>query len=69
MFPLGVEGLSDWLGATALVALITTELISPLLGEAVVLVDWRKLETAGLALGAIYITYVLIQFARAMIAG
>lgn len=65
MFPLGIVGLSDWLGATALVILITTELVSPLQGEASVLIDRRKLEAVGLVLGVIYLVYVVIQFAMA----
>lgn len=60
-FPLSFNDISLWLAITAIILLITAELISPQYGQANLLIDKRKLRTAALIVGLLFMLTVVIR--------
>lgn len=60
-FPLSGVEITLWLGATAVILLITSEIISPWYGQLGLLIDKRKLRRAGFVF---LILFLLVVFAQ-----
>lgn len=60
-FPLTFNDISLWLAITAIILLITAELISPQYGQANLLIDKRRLKTAALTVGLLFLITVVIR--------
>jgi len=60
-FPLSFNDISLWLAITAIILLITAELISPQYGQTNLLIDKRKLRTAALIVGLLFMLTVVIR--------
>lgn len=57
-FPLTFDDLSIWSAITAIILLITSELLSPYYGRAGILVDRRRLRMVAIALALIFLSTV-----------
>ena len=60
-FPLTFNDVSLWLAATAIILLITAELISPHYGPANLTIDKGRLRTAALIVGLLFMITVAIR--------
>ena len=60
-FPLDLMDTSLWLAITAIILLITSEIISPYYGKTAVLIEKRRLRKIALIVGLIFIFTVFIQ--------
>jgi len=60
-FPLTFEDISLWLSITAIILLITAELISPQYGHANILIDKKRLRTVALGMGLLFMVTVAIR--------
>jgi len=65
-FPLTFTDISLWLAITAIILLITSELISPYYGRANLLIDKRKLRTTALTMGILFMLTVAIRIYEIM---
>ena len=60
-FPLSFDDISLWLAVTAMVLLITSELMLPYSGRNGLLLNKRKLKNASLLVGALFVATVVIR--------
>jgi len=60
-FPLSFADLTLWLAITSIILLATSELISPYYGRTNLLVEKRRLRSAALTIGIIFILSILVQ--------
>jgi len=59
--PLDFWNVSLWLAVTSIILLITAQLISAYDGPATLLIDSRKLKTAALTMGILFLATVAIH--------
>jgi len=59
--PLDFWNVSLWLAVTAILLLITAQLISAYQGEATILIEKRRLRNAALATGVLFLVTVAIR--------
>jgi VIT1/CCC1 family predicted Fe2+/Mn2+ transporter len=62
-FPLSFWDISLWLAVTAIILLITSELISPYYGRTNLPINKRRLKNVSLGLGALFLVTVAIRIA------
>lgn len=60
-FPLSFWDLSLWLAVTSIVALTTSELISPYYGRSKILINKKRLKNVGLTLSILFLITVAIK--------
>jgi len=60
-FPLSFWDISLWLAVTAIVLLVTAELLSPYYGRANVTVDTRRLRNIALTVSILFLATVVIH--------
>ena len=60
-FPLTFNDISLWLAVTAIILLITAELVSPHYGQANLTIDKRRLRTTALIIGLLFMFTVVIR--------
>jgi len=60
-FPLSLWDISLWLAITSVILLATSELLSSYYGKINIIVDRKKLRTAALTLGLLFMFTVLIR--------
>jgi len=61
-FPLSFWDISLWLAVTAIILLITSELLSPYSGKTNILINKKKLKNAALITGILFLITVVIRF-------
>jgi len=66
-FPLNFWDISLWLAITAIILLITAELISPYYGQTNLLINKGRLKTAALTLGIVFFLTALIRILEVII--
>jgi hypothetical protein len=59
--PLGFWDISLWLAVTAIILLITAELISPYYGQTNLRINKKKLKNAALVLGILFLITVAMR--------
>lgn len=59
--PLDFWNISLWLSITAIILLITAQLVSAYEGPASLLIDKKRLKTAALAVGLLFLTTVAMR--------
>lgn len=60
-FPLGFSDISLWLATTAIILLITSELISPYYGRTNIPINKKRLRNAALVISSIFLITVAIR--------
>jgi len=60
-FPLSFWDISLWLAVTAIILLITSELISPYYGKTNLQINKKRLKNAALTTGILFLTTVAIR--------
>ena len=60
-FPLSFWDISLWLAVTAIILLVTSELISPHFGKTGILIEKRRLRTVALTVGLLFMFTVFIR--------
>jgi len=60
-FPLSFWDISLWLAITAIILLITSELISPYYGKTRILINKKRLKNAALAMSILFLVTVAIR--------
>jgi hypothetical protein len=60
-FPLSFWDISLWLAITAIILLITSELISPYYGKTRMLINKKRLKNAALAMSILFLITVAIR--------
>jgi len=60
-FPLTFSDLTLWLAITSIILLATSELISPYYGKTSLLIEKKRLRSAALTTGIIFILAILVQ--------
>jgi len=60
-FPLSFWDISLWLAITAIILLITSELISPYYGKTNMLINKKRLKNAALTTGILFLISVAIR--------
>ena len=60
-FPLSFEDISLWLAITAIMLLITSELISPYYGKRNLLINRKRLRNVALTVSILFLITVAIQ--------
>jgi len=60
-FPLSFWDISLWLAITAIILLITSELISPYYGKTNILINKKRLRNAALTMGILFLITVAIR--------
>jgi hypothetical protein len=66
-FPLSFWDISLWLAITAIILLITSELISPYYGKTNLIVNKKKLRNTALAVSTLFLLTVAIRIVTIMI--
>jgi hypothetical protein len=66
-FPLGFWDISLWLAITAIILLVTSELISPYYGKTNLVVNKKRLRNAALAVSTLFLITVAVRIASIMI--
>jgi len=59
--PLNFSDLTLWLAITSIILLATSELISPYYGKTSLLIEKKRLRSAALTTGIIFILAIIIQ--------
>jgi hypothetical protein len=67
VFPLSFWGISLWLATTAIILLITSELISPYYGKTNLLINRRKLRNVALAVSILFLMTVAVRIVTIVI--
>jgi len=62
-FPLGFWDISLWLAVTAIILLITSELISPYYGKTNLLINKKRLRNVALTVSTVFLITVAIRIA------
>jgi hypothetical protein len=60
-FPLSFWDISIWLAVTAIVLLVTSELLSPYYGKANILINKKRLKNAALTVSSLFLATVAIR--------
>jgi len=60
-FPLSFWDISLWLAVTAIILLITSELISPYYGKTNILINQKRLKNTALTMGILFLITVAIR--------
>ena len=60
-FPLSFWDISLWLAVTAIILLITSELISPYYGRMNLLINKKRLKNVALSIGTLFLITVAIR--------
>jgi len=60
-FPPSFWDISLWLAVTAIIMLITSELISPYYGKTNILINKKRLKNAALTMGVLFLITVAIR--------
>ena len=60
-FPLTFWDLSLWLAVTAIILLITSELLSPYYGRTGIVLDKRRLRMIALVMGILFMATVVVR--------
>lgn len=60
-FPLGVWDISLWLAITAIILLVTSELLSPYYGRINVYINRKRLRNAALAVSILFMATVVVK--------
>lgn len=60
-FPLSFWDISLWLAVTAIILLITSELISPYYGKTNILINKKRLRQTALTIGILFLITVAIR--------
>ena len=66
-FPLGFWDISLWLAVTAIILLITSELISPYYGKTNLLINKRRLRNVSIIVSTLFLITVAIRIATIII--
>lgn len=66
-FPLNFWDTSLWLAVTAIILLVTSELVSPHYGQTNVLLNKKRMKTAALTVGILFLLTVAIQIYEMLI--
>ena len=66
-FPLGFWDISLWLAVTAIILLITSELISPYYGKTNLIINRKKLRNVALSVSALFLITVAIRIINIII--
>jgi hypothetical protein len=66
-FPLSFWDISLWLAVTAIILLITSELISPYYGKTNLLINRKRLRNAALTVSILFLITVAIRIATIII--
>ena len=66
-FPLSFWDISLWLAVTAIILLATSELLSPYYGKTRILIEKRRLRTAALTVGLLFMFTVFIRIYQIII--
>ena len=67
-FPLSFWDLSLWLAITAIILLVTSELISPYYGKTNLLIERKRLRNVALTIGMLFLITVIIRIYEIIIA-
>ena len=62
-FPLGFWDIGLWVAVTAIILLITSELLAPYYGGPGLVVDRRRIRTVALAFGIVFLIFVAVRAA------
>jgi hypothetical protein len=60
-FPLGLWDISLWLAITAIIVLITSEMLSPHYGKVNIRINRKRLQNAALAVSMLFLITVAIK--------
>lgn len=60
-FPLSLSDISLWLATTSIILMATSELLSPYYGQTNIIIERKRLRTAAIILGLLFLLTVLIQ--------
>jgi len=60
-FPLSFWDISLWLAVTAIILLVTSELISPYYGKSKITINKQNLRNAALIVGILFIITVIVR--------
>ena len=60
-FPLSFWDISLWLAVTAIILLVTSELISPYYGKTNLLIERKRLRNVALTIGLLFLITVIIR--------
>lgn len=60
-FPLSFSDISLWLAITAIILLVTSELISPYYGKTKLLINKKRLQNLALAVSTLFLITVAIR--------
>jgi hypothetical protein len=60
-FPLNFSDISLWLAVTAIILLVTSELISPYYGKTNLLINKKRLRNISLAVSTLFLATVVIR--------
>jgi len=60
-FPLSFWDISLWLAFTAIILLITSEIISPFYGKTKILINKKRLRNVALVMGIIFLITMVIR--------
>jgi len=60
-FPLGFWDISVWLAVTAIILLITSEMLSPYYGKTNILVNKKRLKNAAITASILFLATVTIR--------
>jgi hypothetical protein len=66
-FPLGLSDISVWLAITAIILLVTSELISPYYGKTSLIVNKKRLRNTALVVSTLFIITVALRVANIII--
>jgi hypothetical protein len=66
-FPLSFWGISLWLAVTAIILLITSELMSPYYGKTNLLINRKRLRNVALTVSVLFLITVAIRIATIII--
>lgn len=69
MFPLGFSDISLLLATTAIILLITSELLSPYYGKINIQINKKRLKNAALATSTLFLATVIIRIISIITAG
>jgi len=61
IYPLSFWDLSLWLAVTAIILLVTSELLSPYYGRTSIIVNKKRLRMVALSLGILFMLTVVIR--------
>lgn len=67
MFPLSFSDLILWIAVTALILLVTSELLSPYYGRPNIYIDKKRLRMVSLTFGVIFLFAVIIEILEMML--